>query len=224
MESDKTIKIALAGNPNVGKSTLFNYFTGLKQHTGNWTGKTVGTAARRIRRQPDTLLADIPGTYSLAARSAEEQHARRRYFQENEGKEGPDEPAFLFDDFDRFQPELPEFRPRKRKKIRLFPQCYNVCTISQPEPEERPQSLRVEMAVLAPLPPAVNSPYVLVNAAGILLSVINLFSFPACPQASTVRRLWLPVTVKDRDKKGRNEMLRAVVDVDCAGHRYFTSS
>lgn len=53
-----------------------------------------------------------------AARSVEEQHARRRYFQENEGKEGPDEPAFLFDDFDRFQPELPEFRPRKRKRIR----------------------------------------------------------------------------------------------------------
>lgn len=69
--------IALAGNPNVGKSTLFNRLTGLRQHTGNWPGKTVGNAfgtCTYYNRQ--YLLADLPGTYSLAARSAEEEVAR----------------------------------------------------------------------------------------------------------------------------------------------------
>ncbi len=69
--------VALAGNPNVGKSTVFNGLTGMNQHTGNWPGKTV-TNARGVCRSAlhDYLLVDIPGTYSLMAHSAEEEVAR----------------------------------------------------------------------------------------------------------------------------------------------------
>lgn len=69
--------IALAGNPNVGKSTVFNALTGSRQHTGNWSGKTVANAygAMRCGSTPMTLV-DLPGTYSLRARSAEERAAR----------------------------------------------------------------------------------------------------------------------------------------------------
>ena len=69
--------IALAGNPNVGKSTVFNALTGLKQHTGNWPGKTVANAQGSYRyRNAEYTLVDVPGTYSLLASSPEEEIAR----------------------------------------------------------------------------------------------------------------------------------------------------
>ena len=69
--------IALAGNPNVGKSTIFNSLTGMHQHTGNWPGKTVANCAGTYTyKSKDFLLVDIPGTYSLMSNSQEEEIAR----------------------------------------------------------------------------------------------------------------------------------------------------
>ncbi|MCE3199129.1 FeoB small GTPase domain-containing protein [Paenibacillus sonchi] len=69
--------VAFAGNPNTGKSTLFNLLTGLRQHTGNWAGKTVITAEGEFTHNNHTYRAvDLPGTYSLYSNSADEEAAR----------------------------------------------------------------------------------------------------------------------------------------------------
>ena len=72
-KTEDDIVVALVGNPNVGKSTVFNCLTGLNQHTGNWPGKTVTLAQGRYSyRGRDYILVDLPGTYSLLGHSEEE--------------------------------------------------------------------------------------------------------------------------------------------------------
>lgn len=75
--SGGTIIVGLAGNPNTGKSSIFNHLTGAKQHVGNWPGKTVSKAHGSFtHRGHDVQLVDLPGTYSLNASSPEEMIAR----------------------------------------------------------------------------------------------------------------------------------------------------
>ncbi len=69
--------VALAGNPNTGKSTVFNSLTGLRQHTGNWSGKTVTRAEGAFQYNHQKFkLIDLPGTYSLLSTSEDEEIAR----------------------------------------------------------------------------------------------------------------------------------------------------
>ena len=72
-----TVTVALAGQPNVGKSTVFNLLTGLNQHVGNWPGKTIEQKVGTYRQNGLTIhIVDLPGTYSLTANSLEEVIAR----------------------------------------------------------------------------------------------------------------------------------------------------
>ncbi len=79
----RRLTIALAGNPNSGKSTLFNALTGARQHVGNWPGKTVEKKEGICRRSGQEIsVVDLPGTYSLTAYSQEETIARDYILQE----------------------------------------------------------------------------------------------------------------------------------------------
>ena len=84
LKKDCNYTVALAGNPNVGKSTIFNSLTGMHQHTGNWPGKTVSNSSGICEYKDSKLLfVDIPGTYSLMSNSEEEEIARNYICFEN---------------------------------------------------------------------------------------------------------------------------------------------
>ena len=70
------IKIALAGNPNCGKTTLFNALTGSNQYVGNWPGVTVEKKEGKLKRHDDVIITDLPGIYSLSPYTMEEVVAR----------------------------------------------------------------------------------------------------------------------------------------------------
>ena len=70
------IKIALAGNPNCGKTTLFNALTGANQFVGNWPGVTVEKKEGRLKGEKDVIITDLPGIYSLSPYTMEEVVAR----------------------------------------------------------------------------------------------------------------------------------------------------
>ena len=72
-----SIKIALAGNPNSGKTTLFNDLTGSAQYVGNWPGVTVEKKEGRLKGHKDIIIQDLPGIYSLSPYTLEEVVARR---------------------------------------------------------------------------------------------------------------------------------------------------
>ena len=79
---DKQIKIALAGNPNCGKTTLFNALTGSNQFVGNWPGVTVEKKEGKLKKHDDVVIMDLPGIYSLSPYTLEEVVARNYLIEE----------------------------------------------------------------------------------------------------------------------------------------------
>ena len=82
LEKSKNLSIALAGNPNCGKTTLFNEITGSKQHVGNWPGVTVEKKEGKYKKDKAMTIVDLPGIYSLSPYSAEEIVARNYIVEE----------------------------------------------------------------------------------------------------------------------------------------------
>ena len=76
------IKIALAGNPNCGKTTMFNDLTGSSQYVGNWPGVTVEKKEGRLKGNKDVIITDLPGIYSLSPYTLEEVVSRKYLTQE----------------------------------------------------------------------------------------------------------------------------------------------
>ena len=79
----KTIRIALAGNPNCGKTTLFNALTGSNQFVGNWPGVTVEKKEGKLKKHEDVIITDLPGIYSLSPYTLEEVVARNYLINEH---------------------------------------------------------------------------------------------------------------------------------------------
>lgn len=83
-KSNKEIHVALVGNPNAGKTTLFNYASGAKEHVGNYSGVTVDSKTATLKKFGYTFyITDLPGTYSLSANSPEEVYARKHLLETN---------------------------------------------------------------------------------------------------------------------------------------------
>ena len=78
-----SVKIALAGNPNSGKTTLFNFLTGANQYVGNWPGVTVEKKEGKLKGNPEVVIQDLPGIYSLSPYSPEEVVSRTYLVQEH---------------------------------------------------------------------------------------------------------------------------------------------
>src|SRR5690606_34568578 len=83
MNANMTITIAVAGNPNSGKTTLFNALTGSNQYVGNWPGVTVEKKEGVLIGHPEVVLVDLPGIYSLSTNSLEEELARDYLLESN---------------------------------------------------------------------------------------------------------------------------------------------
>ena len=79
----KEIKIALVGNPNCGKTTMFNELTGSKQYVGNWPGVTVEKKEGRLKGHDDVIITDLPGIYSLSPYTLEEVISRNYLLDNN---------------------------------------------------------------------------------------------------------------------------------------------